>query len=48
MIIGHVTSGLPILQKIVSTAKADPALDAPATRRPNPPATVQSITITSK
>jgi peptidyl-prolyl cis-trans isomerase B (cyclophilin B) len=47
MIIAHVTSGLPTLQKIVSTAKADPT-STTGDQVPNPPATVQSITITSK
>ena len=47
MIIAHVTSGLPILQRIVSTAKADPT-STTGDQTPNPPAVIQSITITSK
>jgi len=47
MIIGHVTSGLPILQKIVATAKADPS-SSTGDQTPAPPVTIESVTITSK
>ena len=47
MIIGHVTSGLPILQKIVATAKTDPN-SSTGDQTPAPPVTIKSVTITSK
>lgn len=46
MVIGHVTSGLPILQNIVKTATA--STDGSGEATPKPAVTIESVTITEK